>query len=92
MYARTYLKDVISKTKAKPLLRRALDHNENYLPAVFLLAEIYQEENETAEAIKLLKKQVEIQPNNRLHVMLGDFLSYEKDLTGALEHYTHALK
>lgn len=82
----------MSKNKAKPLLLRALDLNENYLPAVFLLAEIYQEENEISEAVKLLKKQVENQPNCRIHAMLGDFLTLEKDLGGALEHYTHALK
>lgn len=90
--ARTYLKDVMSKNKAKPLLIRALELNENYLPAVFMLAEIYQEESETGEAIKLLKKQVAVQPNCKLHSMLGDFLSYEKEMNGALEHYTHALK
>lgn len=90
--ARTYLKDIMAKNKAKPLLIRALELNEYYLPAVFLLCELYQEDNEAAEAIKLLKKQVAVQPNCRLHSMLGDFLSYEKDQTGALEHYTHALK
>lgn len=90
--ARTYLKDIMAKNKAKPMLIRALELNEYYLPAVFLLCELYQEDNETGEAIKLLKKQVAVQPNCRLHSMLGDFLGFEKDQTGALEHYTHALK
>lgn len=92
VYAKTFLKDVTSKNKAKPLLHRALDLNENCLPAVFLLAEMYQENNETSEAIKILRKVVGVHPVCKLHSMLGDLLCFEKDQAGALEHYTHALK
>jgi anaphase-promoting complex subunit 7 len=87
------LKDVSNKYKAKPLLSRALELNENYLPAVFMLAELLQDESDSAGAIKLLKKQISVQPNCKLHSMLGDILiNCDKDHTGALENYTIALK
>ena len=80
------------KSKAKSLFLKALELNENYLPAVFLLAELYQQENDNSSCIKLLKKHVALTQNCKLHTMLADMLNNEKDHTAALEHYTIALK
>jgi anaphase-promoting complex subunit 7 len=86
------MKDPLLKFKSKALFLKALELNENYLPAVFLLAELYQQENDSANCIKLLKKHVSLTQNCKLHTMLADMLNNEKDHTGALEHYTIALK
>lgn len=71
---------------------KALEMNENYLPAVYLLADMYRQDNDASNCIKLLKKHASLTQNCKLHAMLGDLLSHDKDHTGALEHYTMALK
>ncbi|XP_055614250.1 anaphase-promoting complex subunit 7 [Uranotaenia lowii] len=92
LLGRTYLKDEgITKAKAKTLFQKALELNENYLPAVYLLADVYQQENDVTNCMKLLKKHAMLTQNCKLHAMLGDLLSNDKDHTGALEHYTIAL-
>ncbi|XP_065078088.1 anaphase-promoting complex subunit 7 [Ochlerotatus camptorhynchus] len=91
LLGRTYLKDDSTKAKAKTLLLKALEMNENYLPAVYLLADMYRQENDAASCIKLLKKHASLTQNCKLHAMLGDLLSNDKDHSGALEHYTIAL-
>ncbi|XP_058814879.1 anaphase-promoting complex subunit 7 [Topomyia yanbarensis] len=91
LLGRTYLKDDGTKGKAKTLFQKALELNENYLPAVYLLADLYQYENDVASCMKLLKKHAMLTQNCKLHAMLGDLLSSDKDHSGALEHYTIAL-
>ncbi|ETN64398.1 anaphase promoting complex 7 [Anopheles darlingi] len=91
LLARTYMKDRTTRPKAKALFIKALGINENYLPAVYLLAELYQRENDVASSMELLKKHVMLSQNCKLHAMLGDVLVNDKDHSGALEHYTMAL-
>lgn len=90
LLATTFVRDG-NKVKAKTYLQKALELNENYLAAVIMLVELLQDEGDTTSAINLLKKQVSVQPNCKLHSMLGDML-HEKDHSGALENYTIALK
>nr|XP_019533517.2 anaphase-promoting complex subunit 7 [Aedes albopictus] len=91
LLGRTYLKDDSTRAKAKTLFMKALEMNENYLPAVYLLADMYRQDNDASNCIKLLKKHASLTQNCKLHAMLGDLLSHDKDHTGALEHYTMAL-
>lgn len=39
------MKDPVTVCKAKSVLEKALSQDENYLPAVYLLAELYEQVN-----------------------------------------------
>ncbi|XP_058130004.1 anaphase-promoting complex subunit 7 [Anopheles ziemanni] len=91
LLARTYIKDENARPKAKALCIKALGMNENFLPAVYILAELYQRENDLAARLKLLKKHAGMTQNCKLHIMLGEMLNNEKDHNGAMDHYTMAL-
>lgn len=43
MYALVLMKEPTNSTKAKALLEKALNQNDTYLPAVYLLAQVYEE-------------------------------------------------
>lgn len=68
LLARTYVRDVMVKFQAKSMLEKALELDENYLPAVFMMAELMLEEGDSAGAIKLLKKQTGVQPNSKVNL------------------------
>ncbi|GAB0099265.1 anaphase-promoting complex subunit 7 [Sergentomyia squamirostris] len=91
LLARTYARDVMAKFQAKSMLEKALEHDENYVPAILMMAELLQEEGDSAGAIKLLKKQAGMQPNTKIYCALGDILTADKDQNGALDNYTMAL-
>ncbi|XP_063242706.1 anaphase-promoting complex subunit 7 isoform X2 [Bacillus rossius redtenbacheri] len=91
LYASVMLRDPMSVCKAKGLLEKALAQDDNYLPAVYLLAEIYEQEMALEAAIALLEKRVETKPTCKLHQMLGDLLSRIHEDEKALGHYTIAL-
>lgn len=57
-----------------------------------MLVEILQEEGDIGGAKKIIKKQLTVKPNSKLHSMLGDLQSKEKDMTKAVENYTIAIK
>jgi len=84
-------KDPTGKKKAKSFIDKALTLDEYNYQAVQLKVEILQQEGEIGEAIKLLRKQVAYHPNCWLYSVLGDLLSNEKDMDGALDSYTVAL-
>lgn len=86
------MKDPVSVGKAKNLLDKALAQDDSYLPAVYFLAEIYEQEMNLEAAIELLERQVDIQPTWKLHQMLGDLWARVHDEEKALNHYTIALK
>lgn len=86
-----YSSNSVTKRQAKTFINRALEIDQYYFPAVSAMSDILQSEGETQEAIKLLKKQAASYPSCKLFTMLGDILSTEKDLDGALEYYTIAL-
>ncbi|KAG7188915.1 hypothetical protein KM043_008516 [Ampulex compressa] len=91
LYASVLMKDPVSVGKAKNLLEKALSQDEVYLPAVYLLAEIYEQEMNLEAAIELLERQVEIQSTCKLHQMLGDLWARVHNEEKALNHYTIAL-
>lgn len=43
LYASVLMKDPVTVCKAKSILEKALQQDEMYLPAVYLLAEIYEQ-------------------------------------------------
>lgn len=86
------MKDPVSVSKAKSLLEKALAQDEIFLPAVYLLAEIYEQEMNLEVAIELLERQVEIQVTCKLHQMLGDLWARLHNEEKALDHYAIALK
>ncbi|XP_034945414.1 anaphase-promoting complex subunit 7 isoform X2 [Chelonus insularis] len=92
LYASVLMKDPVSVGKAKNLLDKALAQDESYLPAVYFLAEIYEQEMNLEAAIELLERQVDIQPTCKLHQMLGDLWARIHNEEKALNHYAIALK
>ncbi|XP_075231419.1 anaphase-promoting complex subunit 7-like [Lycorma delicatula] len=91
LYASVLMKDPVAVCKAKSLLEKALLQDESYLPAVYLLAEIHEQEMNLEGAVALLEKQVSITPTCRLHQMLGDLLGRLNEEAKAFDHYHTAL-
>ncbi|XP_015111054.1 anaphase-promoting complex subunit 7 [Diachasma alloeum] len=91
LYASVLMKDPVSVPKAKNLLEKALAQDESYLPAVYFLAEIYEQEMNLERAIELLERQVDIQPTCKLHQMLGDLWARVHNEEKAIDHYAIAL-
>lgn len=91
--ASTYV-NVGDKTKKKAivLLNKALEANEYYLPAVYLLADIYQKNGENSKACNLIKKQVKFKPNSKLYALLGELYLHQNKQAKAIENFTHAIK
>lgn len=92
LYALVLMKDPVNNSKAKSLLEKALDQNDTYLPAVYLLAQVYEEETSLEPAINLLQKQVNRNPTAKLHQMLGDLYARSSDDEKAFYHYHTALR
>lgn len=86
------MKDPVTVVKAKNLLEKALSQEETYLPAVYYLAEIYEQEMNFEAAIELLEKQSDAQSTCKLHQMLGDLWAKVHNAEKALDHYAIALK
>ncbi|KAK7793832.1 hypothetical protein R5R35_014328 [Gryllus longicercus] len=91
LYASVLTKDPVTVVKARAVLEKALQQDERYLPAVYLLAEVLEQEMSVEAAISLLERQVAIQPTCLLHQMLGDLLARAHDEERALDHYSIAL-
>lgn len=89
--ASTFLKNPISKDKAKIYLYKALEMNEYYVKAVFFLAHILIDDKEIKAAIKLLEKTVPVVTNIKITLMLADLYAKSKNLSSALEQYTKVL-
>ena len=67
LYASVLLKDTLTIPKGKSLLEKALKEDPYYLPAVYLLCEVYEQELQYDVAIELLRKQVSVQSSGKLH-------------------------
>lgn len=89
--ASTYLKNPISKDKAKALLQRALEISEHYAKAVFFLAQILIDDKEHKAAIKLLEKTARVVSNVKICLILADLYAKSKNLSQALTFYTKVL-
>ena len=89
LFATVLAKDPLqlSLSKAKSLLEKALVADPHYLPAVYLLAEILDQEMNVEQAIELLKKQLKAQSTCHLHRLLGDLLAKNHEEEKAMEHY-----
>lgn len=92
MYASVLMKDPVTVSKAKNLLEKALNQEETYLPAVYFLAEIFEQEMNMQAAIDLLEKKAEAQPTSKIHQMIGDLYARVHNAEKALDHYALALK
>lgn len=94
MFARVLLhsNNPLAKKSAKKFLAKALEIDEHYAVAVALMADVCQANGETQEASAMLKKQVMSFPNPSYFSMLGDLRRTARDLDGALEYYTIALR
>lgn len=78
--------------KAKILLERALNVDEHYLPAVYMLAQIFEQEGNFSPAVTLLHKQALDQPTCRLYQMLGDISVKQNQVEKSFDYYYSALK
>ncbi|KAK7584052.1 hypothetical protein V9T40_005015 [Parthenolecanium corni] len=92
LYALVLMKEPTNSTKAKALLEKALNQNDTYLPAVYLLAQVYEEENSIEPAINLLLKQINKNPTAKLHQMLADLFARSGEDEKACAHYHVALR
>ena len=77
--------------RAKSFLEKALSNDPYYLPAVYMLVEVLDQENNLDQAIELCRKQVKKHSTCKLHQILGDLLLKSRDEEKAMEHYTIAL-
>lgn len=89
--ASTFLKNPISKDKAKVYLQKALELNDRYSKAVFLYSQILIDDQELKAATKLLEKTVAVMSNVKIILMLGDLYAKTKNLSSSLEQYTRVL-
>lgn len=90
--ASTYMKAPISKNKAKMLLSKALDINECYVKAIFLLSQILIDDKEIKAAVKLLEKTSASVSNIKIFLLLADLYAKNKNHSQALQMYTKAFK
>ena len=93
LFATVLAKDPVnmSTAKAKTLLEKALHSDPHYLPAIYLLAEIYDQELEGEKARDLLSKALKTQSTAKLHQMLADLMAKNHDEEKAMHHYNVAL-
>ena len=73
LFATVLAKDPLnmSTAKAKTLLEKALNQDPNHLPAIYLLAEIFEQELELEKAKELLNKALKNQSTGKLHQMVS---------------------
>ncbi|XP_044738305.1 anaphase-promoting complex subunit 7 [Chrysoperla carnea] len=91
LYAMVLAKDPLQVYKARTYLNKALGLDESYLPAVYLLSELYERDSLLDQAIEILEKQLRLQTTWRLHQMLGDLYFRNNNVDKALDHYTTTL-
>ncbi|KAL4089145.1 hypothetical protein QTP88_024213 [Uroleucon formosanum] len=91
LYASILMKDPMTVAKAKILLERALNVDDYYLPAIYMIAQIYEQEGNFSPAVAVLHKQALDQPTCRLYQMLGDLSVKQNQLEKAFDFYYSAL-
>lgn len=76
----------------KRLLEKAITADPTHTPAVILLAEQYEQEQQYEEATQLLLRHTNVKPTSTVHQMIGDnFARLQKD-DDAFNHYCIALR
>ena len=90
LLAAVLLKDPLqlSVSRAKTLLEKALNADPYYLPAVYTLVAVLDQEMQFEAALDLLNGQLKRKPTCKLHQMLGDLYAKMKNDEKALDHYT----
>lgn len=91
LYASVLMKSPMSVEKAKVCLEKALKQDPAHLPAVYLLAEVLEQQRAYDRGIQLLQRQLELHSTCRLHQMLGDFYARTGEHEKALQHFGIAL-
>lgn len=93
LHASVLMKDPITSSKViKRLLAKAIATDLTHTPAVVLLAEQYEQEQQYEEASQLLLRHVAVRPTSVVHQMIGDnFARMQKD-DDAFNHYCIALR
>nr|XP_017019079.1 anaphase-promoting complex subunit 7 [Drosophila kikkawai] len=79
------------KKTARKFAQRALQIDANYMPAVALMADIYELEGNTGECLKLLEQHTTYHPHADFFVQMGNMQRMEKQPIKALEYYYKAL-
>uniref|UniRef100_A0A6A7G3T2 Anaphase-promoting complex subunit 7-like n=2 Tax=Hirondellea gigas TaxID=1518452 RepID=A0A6A7G3T2_9CRUS len=92
LYASVLLKDAMNVNKGKSVLEKAIKEEPYYLPAVFLLCDIYSQERRWERAIELLSRQLSVQGGCRLHERLADLYSKQYRLDESNYHHALAAK
>lgn len=87
------MKDPITSPKViKRLLEKALTADPMHTPAVTLLAELHEQEQQYEEASQLLLRHAATKPSSVVHQMIGDnFARLQRD-DEAFNHYCIALR
>ncbi|VVC31787.1 Hypothetical protein CINCED_3A017194 [Cinara cedri] len=91
LYSSILIKDPNTVGKAKILLQRAINVDDGYLPAIYMLAQILEQEGNYSSAIILLHRQALNQPTCRLYQMLGDLSVKQNQLEKAFDFFYSAL-
>lgn len=82
----------LNSAKVIRLLQKAVTADLGYAPAVFLLAEQFDQEQRYDEARELLLRHASVNPSSRVHQMIGDYYAKLVEDTEAFNHYCIALK
>lgn len=93
MHATVLTKDAINSSKSiKRLLEKAIAADRMYTPAVILLAEQLEQEQQYEEAAQLLLSQATLKPSSIVFQMLGDNFARLQKEDDAFTHYSTALR
>lgn len=79
------------KKTARKFAQKAMQIDANYMPAVALMADIYELEGDTKACLKLLEQHTTCFPHEDLFVQMGNIQQSEKQPIKALEYYYKAL-
>jgi len=87
LFASVLAKDPKSIGKAKQFLTRAMAYDPNLLDPVYIMVDIYMQEQEFAKGTELLRKMLENHSTTRLHEQLAHCLTNLNQSAEALHEY-----
>jgi len=91
LYASVLAKEPFTLEKAKGYLEKALKLDINYLDAVYIMAEILEQQQQFDKAMEVLRNHLHKHSTSRLHEMLANMLAHTNDSQAALDEYNIAL-
>lgn len=92
MYATVLIKDPLMTAKVRDLLDKALSADPSHLQAVWLLAELLEQDQRNEEANSILSKHVKEYPSSKTHQLLADCLVRLHKEEEAFTHYSAAIR